>query len=233
MSIDSKILELVNSANDGQARSLSQQAYQYIRRKIITTELAPGSVIDESALRDELKMGRTPIREAIQRLALEKLVTTLPRRGMFVTEIGATDLQRLFEVRHELEGIAASLAAKRGTEAQFRLMEQVLAHLPIDGEQGDSDVLIEIDEASHRLLYKAADNKFLKDALTTLYSQSLRLWYFTFDQIGSLQGAVMEHRTILDALIARDSDRASQLIRKHVNTFHEKQQEAVLGWSGR
>ena len=211
-------------------RSLSQQAYEHIRRKIISTELAPGSIIDEVTLQADLDMGRTPIREALQRLSLEKLVTILPRRGMFVTEIGITDLQRLFEVRYELEGMAARLAAQRGTPAQFDRMDAILRHLPPSA--ADAELLIAIDEASHTLIYEAADNKFLRDTLTTLYAQSLRLWYFTLPQIGTLQETVLEHKSILEALKARDGDEASRLIRDHVQTFHQKKQAAMLGVDG-
>ena len=83
---------------------LSQTAYQAIKYKIISLELPPGSVVDEFSLRTELGLGRTPIREALQRLSMEKLVTIVPRRGTFVTQIGLTDLQRLSEARLILEG---------------------------------------------------------------------------------------------------------------------------------
>jgi DNA-binding GntR family transcriptional regulator len=229
-------LELLDDPATNGARALtdrplplSQQAYEHIRRKIISTELAPGSIIDEVTLQADLDMGRTPIREALQRLSLEKLVTILPRRGMFVTEIGITDLQRLFEIRYELEGMAARLAAQRGTPAQFDRMEAILRHLPPSA--ADAELLIAIDEASHHLIYEAA-NKFLRDTLTTLYAQSLRLWYFTLSKIGTLQETVAEHQLILDALKARDGDEASRLIRDHVQTFHQKKQAAMLGVDG-
>jgi DNA-binding GntR family transcriptional regulator len=228
--LPSEILEYANLQNgENAARSLSEQAYRYIRRQIISTQLPPGSVIDEAALKAELGMGRTPIREALQRLSIEKLVTILPRRGMLVTEIGITDLKRLFEVRFELEGLAAQLAAQRGTEEQFGRMEAVLSYLPDPGEEVDPRQLIAIDEASHRLIYEAADNKFLRDSLLTLYGQSLRLWYFTLSQIGALQEAVEEHRLILAALMARDGQQAKSLIQAHVQTFHERKQAAMLG----
>lgn len=233
-----EILDELNTSNGLAERSpdrplsLSQQAYEHIRRKIISTELAPGTIIDEVALQADLDMGRTPIREALQRLALEKLVTILPRRGMFVTEIGITDLQRLFEVRYELEGMAARLAAQRGTQAQFDRMDAILSHLPPSDQPADAELLIAIDEASHHLIYEAADNKFLRDTLIPLYAQSLRLWYFTLSKIGTLQETVAEHKLILDALKARNGDEASRLIRDHVQIFHQKKQAAMLGVDG-
>ncbi len=217
------------SNNGSQRQPLRHQAYLHIRQQIVSLQLAPGSVIDEGALQQELGVGRTPIREALQRLSHEKLVTILPRRGMFVTDIGITDLQRLFELRMNLESQAAELAARRGTSEQFAQMEAVLAHLPAGGEVASNELLIAIDEASHKLIYRAADNKFLEDTLKTLYALSLRLWYFALAQIGTLQGAVMEHRQILAALKARDEAQAGFLIRRHIRTFQEEIQAAMLG----
>ena len=96
-------------------RSLSEQAYEQIRQKIVTLALPPGTVIDEARLQAELGFGRTPIREALKRLELERLVSIIPRRGIFVPPISLTDLQHLYEVRINLECLAAELASQRGT----------------------------------------------------------------------------------------------------------------------
>ncbi|TME82248.1 MAG: GntR family transcriptional regulator, partial [Chloroflexi bacterium] len=97
------------------ARSQGERAYLLIRDQIVTLRLAPGSVIEEARLRQELGLGRTPIREALQRLAHENLVTFVPHRGTFVSDINLTNLHRLTEVRTEMEGYAARLAAERAT----------------------------------------------------------------------------------------------------------------------
>lgn len=214
---------------DGRPLSLSQKAYEEIRQKIVSLELAPGTVIDEALLRDELGVGRTPIREALQRLALEKLVTIIPRRGMFVTEIGITDLQRLFEVRLVLEGLAARLAAQRGTREHWNQMEKVLADLPEKEYPADNELLIAIDETCHQIIYEAADNKFLKDTLNTLYNLSLRLWYFALSDIGDMRAAILEHRSILEALRLGDAEKSARLIEVHIQTFQEEIQSVMLG----
>ncbi len=92
---------------------LSDEAYRAIKRKIATLELPPSSLINEQKLVQELGIGRTPVREALHRLALENLVTIVPRRGTFVSNVGITDLQELAEIRQELEGLAARLAVER------------------------------------------------------------------------------------------------------------------------
>jgi len=94
-------------------RSQSEDAYFKIRDRILCLDMAPGSVVNEARLRAELAIGRTPIREALQRLAHEKLVRSVPHRGTFVTDVNITDLARITEVRVVLEGHAARLAAER------------------------------------------------------------------------------------------------------------------------
>jgi DNA-binding GntR family transcriptional regulator len=212
-------------------QSLSQKAYQKIRKKIISLELPPGSIVDENQLMEELGLGRTPIREALQRLSLEKLVTIVPRRGIFVTDISITDLQRLFEVRLEIESLAARLAAKRGTPQHWQRMAAALESLPSDDQPLDNEALIIVDEFCHQIIYAAADNKFLADAATTLYALSLRLWYYFLSRIGDMRGAIMEHRIILEALQNREAEQAGALLEKHIKTFQEEIQTAMLGGS--
>lgn len=208
---------------------LSQQAYEQIKQKIVSLELPPGAVIDEAALREELGLGRTPIREALQRLSLEKLVEIVPRRGTFVSDLGIMDLQRLFELRIVLEAQAARLAAQRGRQKHWNRMRQVLYQLPDASESFDNEKLIAIDKVCHEIMYEATDNEFLHDTLVTLYALSLRLWYFSLLQIGDMREAIVEHRQILDALEAGDGEGAEALLIRHIKTFQEEIQAVMLG----
>jgi DNA-binding GntR family transcriptional regulator len=207
-------------------RSLSHQAHEQIKRKIVSLELPPGAVIDEGELREELGLGRTPIREALQRLSQEKLVVIVPRRGTFVTEIGISDLQQLFEVRVVLESLAARLAAARGTADQWQRMERVLTAMGAAGD--DYDTLIAIDESCHEIIYEAAGNDFLRDTLVTLYALSLRLWYYFLNRIGRMEHAVAEHAAVLEALIEGDGQLAGRLMEKHIRSFQEEMQSVML-----
>lgn len=209
--------------------SLKEQAYQAIKHKIVSLELAPGAVIDETALIESLGLGRTPIREALQRLALEKLVDIVPRRGMFVTEVGVTNLQRLCEVRVVLEGMAARFAARRGLPEHWQRMAVVLSKLGDDPAALDNEVLIAMDEACHQIIYEAADNEFLCDALSGMYALSLRLWYYSLSRLGTVHNTVLEHRDILQALQAGDAECASRLLEQHVLSFQQEIQSVLLG----
>src|ERR1700744_2051424 len=108
---------------------LADRAYADLRDRIVTLRIAPGAPIDEDVLGSELGIGRTPVREAIKRLALENLVTVYPRRGTFASEINIPDLAYVSDVRVQLEGLAAERAAQHATPAQRAEAEQLIAEL--------------------------------------------------------------------------------------------------------
>jgi len=205
---------------------LSEKAYHLIKEKIITLDLAPLSVIDEQTLREDLELGRTPIREALHRLSAEGLVLIAPRRGMFVADISITDLAKIFEVRMAMEAYCARLAATRVTPAQIAKMEETVRALE-EVSRDDWRGLMQIDERFHSLLYQSADNEFLADSLDRLHALSLRLWFLVVDRLGDVWSAIEQHRAIVDALTDRDADRAALLIRQHIADFQNEIKEAL------
>ena len=205
---------------------LSDKAYQLIRHKIITLELPPQTAIDEQALMHDLHVGRTPIREALQRLAAEGLVFLAPRRGMFVSEISITDLQKIFELRLVLEGFSARLAAQRATEPQLAAMESLMCQLDKTRDQ-DGKALMAIDEQFHELLYQAADNELLADTLRRLHAQSFRVWHLVLDRLGSVSGAMAQHIAITQALQAKDGALAETLVQEHISEFQQQIKAAL------
>ncbi len=205
---------------------LSQQAYEQIKHMIVTLKLAPGSVIDEAQLQEELELGRTPIREALKRLALESLVSIVPRRGIFVTNIGVSDLQRLLEVRLELEMLATKLAAQRGTAKHWQRMQELI--LEPDTIINDSE-LIQLDEGFHEIIYEAADNRFLHEAITVLLTLNERLWYYFLPDIGGFKRTNQDHRMIWESLKARDGEQAAEQMKSHILSSQDKLHAALLG----
>lgn len=221
---------------DSPQRSLSEQAYEQLRQRIVTLALAPNAVVDETQLQQELGLGRTPIREALKRLELERLVTIIPRRGIFVTPINLTDLQRLYEVRVNLECLAAELAAQRGTAVHWQAMSSILdqaAGLNILAAQQ----LIAIDEGCHRIIYEASDNQFLEQTLSALFPLSLRMWHVALAKLGDQKDAIIEykhieeHQAILAALQNRAAEEAAALMRRHVVAYQQYIENIILGKS--
>lgn len=217
-------------------RSLSEQAYEQIRQKIVTLALAPSAVVDEARLQKELGLGRTPIREALKRLELERLVNIIPRRGIFVTPINLTDLQRLYEVRLNLECLATELAAKRGTAVHWHEMDSALNQI----SQPDTispEQLIAVDEACHRIIYSAADNQFLEQTLMALFPLSLRMWYVALAKLGDKKDSIIEfkhlveHQEIMVALKEGEANEASSLMRRHIVAYQQYIENTILGKS--
>lgn len=204
--------------------TLSEQAYQRIRHMIVRLEFAPGDVLREDDLQDTLGIGRTPIREALQRLAREHFVTVVPRQGMFVAGLDVSELSMLFETRTVLEPYAARLAAARGSDRHWSEMAAVLDGT---GDAATVDDLMAIDRRCHELMWEAADNRFLLDTLDTLYAQSDRLWHLYLAEVADMNQAVTEHSAILDALRNRDSMSAAALVEAHVRAFDSEIRDAV------
>src|ERR1700760_2986647 len=137
-------ISVVSESRGSQRGLLADRAYKALRDRLVTLRIARGAPIDEDLIGRELEMGRTPVREAIKRLALENLVTVFPRRGTFASEINITDLAHISDVRQQLEAHAAYRAAERLTTARRAELEALLARIEAtDG--ADRDELIELD----------------------------------------------------------------------------------------
>jgi len=206
---------------------LADRAYGELRDRIVTLTIAPGAPIDEDQLGGELGIGRTPVREAIKRLALENLVTVFPRRGTFASEINITDLADISDVRTQLEGHAAYRAAQRIGAGQHAELEQLLEEL--HGSQGSDDVeaLMALDARVHRFIHRCAGNPYLEETLGRYFNLSLRIWYLVLDRLPHLLTRVHEHDDLLRAIAAAQADRARGIIAEHIETF-EREIRTVL-----
>ena len=189
--------------------------------------MPPGSVVEEDRLRDELEIGRTPIREALQRLAWENLVRSVPHRGTFVTDVNITDLARITEVRVVLEGHAARLAAERGTATDRQAIGDLLERLD-QVEPANQRELMRLDEAIHRQIYRSARNSFLESTLDRYFNLSLRLWYLVLDREVRLREAVKEHVDMLRAILSGDAAAAEESMRRHVTGFEREIRKVLM-----
>jgi DNA-binding GntR family transcriptional regulator len=211
----------------GEAASLADQAYLAIRSLIVSLQLAPGDPIREPELTAKLGIGRTPIREALRRLALERLVEVYPRRGMFVTTVDVRDLARLCEVRAVLEPEAARLAAERATKLDLDGINALIEEL-LDPRRRDDRALIDLDERIHRTVYRTSHNQLLEETLEWYYTHALRIWMLALDRTDTLQSAVLEHHDLLDAIARGKGERAAALMRAHVEHFEQSMRDVLL-----
>ena len=209
----------VLQASGVEAASLADRAYYAIREMIVSVELRPGAVIDERGLMERLGIGRTPTREALRRLAQERLVEVYPRRGMFVTSVEIRDLASLAEVRSVLESHVARLAAERATDEDRSGFDTLLGELG-HGTDLDARELMALDERIH---------PFLESTLEEYYVLALRIWYLALDQARGLEQAVLGHREVLEAIRDGDADRAEETMLRHVLEFEESMRRILTG----
>lgn len=203
----------------GESASLAEEAYAIIRSKIITLELEPGSIISEANLMASLHLGRTPIREALRALASEKLVEVYPRRGMFVADVDVKNLASVSEVRASLEIQAAELAALRSTPADRAITESLIKEIDSITKDPTMAKLIQLDQRIHHHIYQCTHNEYLESTLDTYYAHALRIWFLALDHVEELSEAIIEHRSLLEAIRDNDADAAAQAMRDHVEGF--------------
>ena len=208
------------------AASLAEQAYLRLREDIIAVELSPGTVLREDELMRALGVGRTPVREAIQRLQRDGFVTIIPRRGTLVSEINITDLAANYEVRAHVESWASRLAAERVRDADRRAAEALMAELEALTDDDPYEVLLALDRRVHRFVYACCKNTFLAETLDHYHNLSLRILHVAMRRYPALtprlEDVVQEQRTMLAAIVAGDGDTAERLAAEHVTTFEQE-----------
>lgn len=197
-------------------------AYRAISTAIIRLDLAPQSLVDEAALCAQLGLGRTPVREALQRLMHEGLVTIYPRRGAIVTPISALDAEHLAQARLVWEPGIARRAAAVGRDEHWEALERILAETP-PAFDAVEDVAIgsEVDQRFHAGIAEATTNPYLVEMVNSHLRRRSRL-SFLFFRHGLFDPATDQHYQILDRLRAGDGDAAAVLIERHINLTREK-----------
>jgi DNA-binding GntR family transcriptional regulator len=203
-------------------RLVAERAYEELRDRIVTLHLPPETVLREDALMEEMGIGRTPLREAVKRLALENLVEVQPRRGTFVSAVEAADIQNITEVRAELEAYAAELAALRLDPETRAKAERLLSELEeLDGG-GDQERLMRFDERIHRFTWEATHNPHLIETLERYFTHSLRIWYLVLDRVPTLGHAVHDQTQLLEAILDRNGPHARTIMHEHVLAFQRE-----------
>jgi DNA-binding GntR family transcriptional regulator len=213
---------------DSAGTSLAERAYVAIRDQLIMLEIRPSEPIDDDVLARTLGVGRTPVREALKRLEVDRLVVSFPRRGTFATGMDITDLAHISEIRVQLEPLAARRAAERAPrEARAELVETATAIADLDVSAIDHTELMRWDLTVHRAIYRAAGNPHLEDVLVRYDNLATRIFCLFLDRLDTVDEHVEEHVELLRAIADGDADRAEELAREHVIGF-ERAIRAVI-----
>lgn len=208
--------------------SFADRAYLVIRDKLIMLDIRPNEAIVESELAAELKLGRTPVREALKRLEVDRLVVSFPRRGTFATGVDVADLRHISQIRVNLEPVAARSAAENASaEARAGLLKLADRTEALDVENIDRDELMRWDLRAHRAIYRATGNPHLEDVLVRYDNLATRIFCLFLDRLPTVARHVGEHAELLRTIAGGDGDAAAQIALEHVTGF-EKAVRAVV-----
>ncbi|WP_197918689.1 GntR family transcriptional regulator [Thiosulfatihalobacter marinus] len=212
-------------------RSLTDIAYDAIQRMIVTGALGPHQLISESELGRELDCGRTPIREALQRLKFEGFVEVLPRRGILVTAADVNGQLELLEMRRPLERLVVKLAAKRAKPDQRQAMRHLADELEQAIQKNDIDRYLDINKLIHQIQAEATGNRFLKSQITIVHNQSRRFWYSSISDTESFSIAAKHHAETLRAIADGDEEDAILHNQDLLDCLEKVTRDAITGMS--
>jgi DNA-binding GntR family transcriptional regulator len=209
----------------GERERMVDQAYRRIRDDIVALRLQPGAPLAETALSASLGLGLTPIRDALKRLTLEKLAVTYPRRGTYVSPITIADEARLTEIRVELEGLAAALAAERATEDDRATLLERLEDL--EGGSLERADHTELDARVHRAIYAAAHNEFLQATLNQYANLAWRIWNAGLAEQRVVGEHIHSQRVVVEAIVRGDAATARMAAEQHLRGFSDEVRSVV------
>jgi DNA-binding GntR family transcriptional regulator len=206
----------------GRGTTLTDQAYQAIKNAIITHHLPPNTFLLEEQLAQELGLSRTPVRDALKRLAYERLVVITPNKGAVVSEISAADMQKIAVIREALEPLAAGQAAGGAHEEDLAELAKTLEGQGRAIKDGDYTGYLQLDCDFHRRVAVATGNELLADIITNLNTQVQRFLILARNLPEKAPLAVTEHRIVLDALAAHAAAAAETAMREHLEKVHRR-----------
>lgn len=189
--------------------SLTDRAYSTLEEMIVTLKLEPGGVLSETALAESLGIGRTPIREALQRLAREGLITILPRKGILVAEINPAKQLQLLEVRRALERVLARGAALRSSAEEREAFLEIAEGMETAARDNDDLIFLRHDKAFNILVSKAARNEYASRAMELLHSLSRRFWYMHYKESADLPLCARLHAELARHIAMGEVDSAA------------------------
>jgi DNA-binding GntR family transcriptional regulator len=198
---------------------LQKDAYTLILEAIESGDFGPGARLVESELAERIGLSRTPVREALQRLETQGMLTR-DGRSLIVASLDHTQLAELYTVRAELEGLAAKLAARHATDEEISVLRRMVQDdRALLG--GDPRLLSRANKRFHRLIHLASHNRFLVQQLDLVHRSMALMATTSFAAAGRDAAALGEHSAIVEAIAARDGDAAFAALRGHISKAYE------------
>lgn len=207
------------------AETLTDRAYRELEEAIVTLRIPPGAIVSEVQLSRRLGVGRTPVREALQRLAREWLVVIMPRRGIFISEIDVARQLRLLETRRVLERLLAQSAAHRSAPAQRAAFIAIADGMERAAERTDDTAFMRLDREFNLLVLDASGNEFAAASMGLMNGLSRRFWYLHYRQAADLPLAARLHAAVARAIAAgreQEAGAASDALVDYIQAFARK-----------
>ena len=204
------------------AETLTEQAYRVIEEQIATLRLKPGDVLSEQMLSAAFKIGRTPVREALQRLSREGLVTILPRKGILVSDINPRNQLLVLEVRREIERLLSRAGADRATPEQREQMHEIARGMERAAKTNDDIAFMRLDREFNGLMIEAAHNDYAARSMKLVQGLSRRFWYMHYREAADLPLCARLHANQARAIAegnAEAAGRASDKLMDYVENF--------------
>jgi DNA-binding GntR family transcriptional regulator len=202
-------------------RPLREIVYEELKMQILTGKITPGTRMMEVELAESMGVSRTPVREAIKKLEQEGLVTVEPRKGAYASQISVKDMVDILEVRQDMEGLAAHMAAYRMTPKQMKELEVISAEYNKAVEASNMADMIKYDTAFHNLIVESCDNSILTMMINQLQELLLRFRYVYYDNISRVEKMPSEHSMIMEAIKDGRSDAARASAEMHIERIKE------------
>jgi DNA-binding GntR family transcriptional regulator len=222
MNLDFNKLEIRNY------KPLGEVVFEYLRNSILSGELSPGERLMEVTIADQLGVSRTPVREAIRKLEKENFVIMIPRKGAYVADLTKKDIVEVLEIRKELEGFAALLAAERISVIEKEELLEVITRFGKALEMMDKKEMIRCDNDFHSLIFKASKNQRLINIITDLHDQFQRFRLIYFNEFDNYIEIQESHKRIFSAIDEKNGAKARSEAEMHIKDIQKQVNEWIL-----
>ncbi|MDJ0023497.1 GntR family transcriptional regulator [Pantoea eucrina] len=213
--------ENVNPQAEGKTLSLNERAYLAFKHRLITLRYKPGDYLNTAQVMEDLQMGRTPVNQAVHRLATEGLLQIIPRKGVMVSPLSIDDALELIEVRLVNEALCVRLAAARISDAQIATLRQLNQQIARASAAHERETMMLLDREFHQGLAEIAGNRRLTDILSIIHAQAQRFWATTLSSVRHMEEVIAEHEAIIVALEQGDVQQAEAATRVHILSFRQ------------
>ena len=211
-----------NSKNFSNSFSLTDEIADVVRERILKGEYERGEKIKENQIASELKVSRTPIREAFKLLENEGLIDYIPNRGCFAKGFTKQDVDDIYAVREALEELAVRWAVERITPEEITALEEQVDLMEFYSRKKDRKKVLELNATFHDVIYAAARSRFLAQVLRSYKEYIEKTRKSIFYEQSYLESILREHRAIFEAIRERDSEKAVDAIAKHLEASQDR-----------